>query len=375
MTLDPQSSTRPNSDGVTPWASAGALFSALFSRNRREEISRDDRRTLLGQLDELKAGGISVREVKIAGPRFVAFITDIHNAEFQPEITRQLPIIYDKLQLQLLGLEGWTRGPTAAPRDEGLSREIAGILDSNLARRVPEDQVAAHGFPPGTALIPRAPTKPFATDPRFFCVGLEGPAFPEVDRQLLIFVRERLAEACAQLEKKGLVIFGIEDRLFDYFHALDNAQRHLSTRYSDFPIFDFGRLPSISPESTTSRYPALMKGLLDDLLPDIVRRVEVFEQIHCGEPRSIQAASVIEAELKERGLVRAGIIFGLMHGINLGRGTRSIQSCLAESNISYAVIDPMPLKIKRSGGNVSITLPVTWEELAKRRNELGPPPV
>lgn len=312
-------------------------------------------------VQKLQSDGIQVREANVTGDKVVILVTDIHNQEYQADLFKAVSAVRERLGVTHFVVEGWPIGPVSETHkiSDDIRNQLQTVYNSNPTRRLPLEEMLQLGF---TTRRP-PPTSTPATEqvidlPGITFIGCEGRTMPGLDRSLLISVIDKLLELNTRLETEPVIVCGIEDRLTEYFHTLENAQLYLTKRYPDFVGFDLTGLHRMRRQGDTQKFPALFPEFSKKPLADALASVQAFEEAHCVGPRSKQAVEVAVEEMRMRGLDQIGIVFGLAHSLTLSADHPSIQSLVKDRGIGHIVVDAVYVKISESpDGAYVINLP------------------
>ncbi len=290
--------------------------------------------------DSLRARGWLVSEVHVAGDRTVVVFTDIHADTTRTRLTcERVKYLAHELGFVVVGIEGWTEEPGSAV-DVAVQKLLQTI-------QTPEDTSALilreSGSIVGIALLlgKESPAELLFRTPGLVAFGLEADTDLAVEARLAedcrIIVRSLIADATSG----RLRIVSLNRKVPLDIAILARAQTYLRETHPDFPVFDIlkfeiRRYPDgpgqmVSPSDTTH-----LKSLL----------VEYTDWLfaHALGPRNLADVDSLLGLMFDVEIERASLLVGTAHVMpnRLTGGGASVTELLAQRNVSYIVVDPLP---------------------------------
>lgn len=330
-----------------------AAFVALvlpFASCKKVETKREAE--FNGLLDKLKPQ-FHLRESKFVGDRIVIVFSDNHSPKSMQETEQRIKKVQKMFPYQLFGFEGLNTSSEEERkrRDERIKR----ICETSGEPVVSDKELAYYKLEVVQSTKFHGDHSSLKNSDEFEKVGLEKDSETFFKLKLFSEVRFFFHEAAlaASGDPRRVLILGVNGKRTSIFHRFIEFQKYLKNdpEFSDMPtlIYDLKSAPYITPKTEsgeTFELQIIDKSNLP-IFQQAAKLLGTWIQENMIYGRNKIAAEVIDRHMSAKGLTDAGLVFGLLHTIDNSQDYKSVQSYLADRGISYIVIDPFPLIIKR----------------------------
>lgn len=304
----------------------------------------------------LQANGFLVRESRFVGDKIVVLVSEGHSVVEEERTVAILQKLRQHFPYEVLGFEGGS-GLLDGPQPNSITdgeRQVRVVLQSQPELLLNEAELKAAKLNFTASKPDIGDLSPLMNQAGYKCFGIE-PTFPLVEAELVEVITSFYARVKHRLEVGNFYILGVDEKFSPDAHAFFVAQEYLAQHYPDFEKFDLRTGIKAKVEGMPKPIDVIAKKQLVDI-ERLAAATTAWIHSHLSYSRNQPAAEEMARIMEEVGAKRGAIEFGLAHTITADSTQKGIQEYLAGKGISFIVIDPFPVTIKRSATELEVDL-------------------